>query len=80
MFANLSHHDENNVMSEDQPLFIPVILGTPRQGHMSKHVANLVVSEVARRESVECELIDVRSIPLTTHNEGGIRPLTLSRD
>lgn len=57
-------------MSENRPLFIPVILGTPRQGRMSEHVAKLVVSEVSRRTGVESELIDVRTIPLTTQNEG----------
>ena len=37
---------------------------------MSEHVANLVVAEVTRRHDVESELIDVRDIPLTSHNEG----------
>jgi NAD(P)H-dependent FMN reductase len=47
-----------------KPLFIPVILGTPRRGRWSEHVANFVVSEVAKREGVETELIDIRSLPI----------------
>jgi NAD(P)H-dependent FMN reductase len=57
-------------MPTDRPLFIPVILGTPRQGRMSEHVAHLVVEEVARRDGIETELIDIRSIPLSTTDAG----------
>ena len=57
-------------MTENRPLFIPVILGTPRQGRMSEHVANVVFTEVAKRPGVESMLIDVRSIGLTSENEG----------
>jgi hypothetical protein len=30
---------------EDKPLYIPVILGTARQGRQSEHVANFLLSE-----------------------------------
>jgi NAD(P)H-dependent FMN reductase len=42
-----------------RPLFVPVILGTPRQGRMSEHAARLLHREVAMRAGVETELIDV---------------------
>jgi NAD(P)H-dependent FMN reductase len=57
-------------MPADRPLFIPVILGTPRQGRMSEHVAHLVVEEVAKRNGIESELIDIRAIPLSTTDAG----------
>jgi NAD(P)H-dependent FMN reductase len=57
-------------MTTNRPLFIPVILGTPRQGRMSEHVARFVVDEVRKRDGVETELIDVRSLDLTTNDAG----------
>ncbi len=54
----------------DRPIFIPVILGTPRQGRYSEHVARFVLGEVARRESVETELIDIREMKLSTLDAG----------
>lgn len=53
-----------------RPLFIPVILGTPRQGRYSGHVARFVVEEVAKRDGVETELIDVREMRLPTDDAG----------
>jgi NAD(P)H-dependent FMN reductase len=47
-------------MDTNRPIFIPVILGTSRQGRMSEHVAKFVVEEVAKRDGVETELIDIR--------------------
>jgi NAD(P)H-dependent FMN reductase len=58
-------------MSAERPLFIPVILGTPRQGRMSEHAARFVHGEIAKREGVETELIDVRGLPLSAQDEGG---------
>lgn len=57
-------------MKTDRPLFIPVILGTTRQGRASENVAKFVLEEVAKRDGVETELIDIREIPLTTEDEG----------
>jgi NAD(P)H-dependent FMN reductase len=51
-------------------LFIPVILGTPRQGRMSEHVANFVSSQVARLPGVETELFDVRKLRFPTSDAG----------
>jgi NAD(P)H-dependent FMN reductase len=51
-------------------LFIPVILGTPRQGRQSEHVAKFIVEEIAARDDVETELIDIRKIPIATDDAG----------
>ncbi len=56
-------------MNTNKGIFIPVILGTPRQERMSEYVAKLVV-EVVKRHEVETELIDIRNIPLSTMDEG----------
>jgi NAD(P)H-dependent FMN reductase len=53
-----------------RPLFIPVILGTPRRGRMSLPVARLVVTELSRRSGIETELIDVASVPLRIDDAG----------
>ena len=57
-------------MAAERPLFVPVILGTTRQGRMSEHVARLMHAEVAARPGVETELIDIRSLPLPTSDAG----------
>ena len=57
-------------MTSDRPIFIPVILGTPRQGRYSEHVARLVLSEVARREDVETESIDIREMKFSSLDAG----------
>ena len=58
-------------MSAERPLFIPVILGTPRQGRMSEHAARFVHGEIKKRGGIETELFDVRELPFTTQDEGG---------
>ena len=57
-------------MNDARPLSIPVILGTPRQGRLSEHVARLVVQEIRQRDGVRTELIDVRELPFTTTDAG----------
>jgi len=58
-------------MSETpRPLFIPVILGTVRQGRRSEHAAQLVLEQTGKRAGVETELIDIRSIPLPLDDAG----------
>jgi NAD(P)H-dependent FMN reductase len=59
-------HDVN----EHRPLFIPVVLGTPRKGRMSEHVAKLVVSEVGKFPDVTTELVDITRIALPTNDAG----------
>lgn len=41
-------------------LFIPIILGTNREGRMSEKVAKFVVSEIEKRDDIETQLFDVR--------------------
>ncbi len=54
----------------DRALFVPVLLGTVRQGRMSLPVARLVVSELSRRPGIETELIDIARIPLPIDDAG----------
>ena len=42
----------------DSPLFIPVILGTARQGRESEHAARFIFERTKSRAGVETELID----------------------
>lgn len=51
-------------------LYIPVILGTPRQGRRSEHAANFVLEETRKRAGVETELIDVRALGLSMNDAG----------
>jgi NAD(P)H-dependent FMN reductase len=53
-----------------EPLFIPVILGTTRQGRKSEHAARLVLEQTKKRAGVETELIDIRSLPLRLDDAG----------
>jgi NAD(P)H-dependent FMN reductase len=54
----------------ERPLFIPVVLGTPRQGRESEHVARFVLGEVRKRNDVQTELVDVREVPLPAADAG----------
>src|SRR5216683_6311668 len=55
---------------EPKRLFIPVVLGTVRQGRQSERVAQFVFSEVKKREGVETELIDIRNLPMKLDDAG----------
>ncbi|HYH85125.1 MAG TPA: NADPH-dependent FMN reductase [Pyrinomonadaceae bacterium] len=57
-------------MEAERPLFIPVILGTTRQGRMSEHVARFVFGELSKRKNVESELIDIRDLSFPTSDAG----------
>ncbi len=57
-------------MKLDRPLFVPVILGTPRHGRMSAHAAELMRAEIAKRPGVETELIDVAKLPIPIDDAG----------
>ena len=57
-------------MEASRNLFIPVILGTTRMGRMSLHAAQLVASELGKRDGVETDLIDIATIPLPTNDAG----------
>src|SRR5213075_3325522 len=54
----------------DRPLFIPLILGTARQGRESEHAAKFVFERTKARAGVETEFIDVRSLPMKLDDAG----------
>jgi NAD(P)H-dependent FMN reductase len=53
-----------------RPVFIPVIIGTPRQGRFTEPAANFVFGEVSKRSDIETELIDIRKIPIRMDDAG----------
>jgi NAD(P)H-dependent FMN reductase len=55
---------------DDKPLYIPIILGTARQGRQSEHVARFVLSEMRKRPEIETELIDVRQLKMRLDDAG----------
>ena len=61
-------------MSNARPLYIPVILGTPRRGRFSAHVARFVAGELEKRQGVETELIDIVSLPVPIDDAGRSSP------
>jgi len=58
------------VVELERPLFVPIILGTPRQGRMSEHAAKLMLAQLAARSGVETELIDVAKLPIPVTDAG----------
>jgi len=57
-------------MPSTRSLYIPVILGTTRQGRSSLPVAALMRDEVAKRPGTETELIDIGQLSLPTNDAG----------
>jgi NAD(P)H-dependent FMN reductase len=53
-----------------RPVFLPVIIGTPRQGRLTEPAANFVFGEVSKRSDIETELIDIRKIPIGIDDAG----------
>jgi NAD(P)H-dependent FMN reductase len=53
-----------------RPLFVPVILGTPRQGRMSEHAAKVMLAQLGARAGVETELIDIAKLPIPVTDAG----------
>ena len=53
-----------------QQLFIPIILGTARQGRQSENVARFVFDQINKRAEIEAELIDVRKLPMKLDDAG----------
>jgi NAD(P)H-dependent FMN reductase len=51
-------------------LYIPVILGTTRQGRLSAHVAKLIREELSKRSEVDTDVIDIATLPLRTDDAG----------
>jgi NAD(P)H-dependent FMN reductase len=56
--------------ASEKPLFLPVILGTARQGRQSEHVANFILSEMKKRPEIDTELIDVRKLNMRLDDAG----------
>src|ERR1041385_4000463 len=54
----------------EQPLFIPIILGTARRGRQSENVARFVFEQTKKRAGVETELIDVCKLPMKLDDAG----------
>src|SRR5256714_15355668 len=57
-------------MPAERSLFIPVILGTARQGRESEHAARFVFEQTKKRTGVETEFIDVRTLPMRLDDAG----------
>jgi NAD(P)H-dependent FMN reductase len=57
-------------MNDSRPLSIPVILGTPRQGRLSQHVARVMVEQLCQRQGVQTTLVDVRALRLPSTDAG----------
>src|SRR5688572_1992717 len=55
---------------DDKPLYLPIILGTARQGRQSEHVANFILGEMKKRPEIETELIDVRQLKMRLDDAG----------
>ena len=51
-------------------LYIPVLLGTARQGRASEPVANWILEQARQRPEIETELLDVRQIPMRLDDAG----------
>ena len=54
----------------DRPLFIPLILGTARQGRESEQAARFVFERTKARAGVETEFIDIRTLPMKLDDAG----------
>jgi NAD(P)H-dependent FMN reductase len=54
----------------ERPLFIPVILGTARQGRRSEHAARFVFEQTKRHADIETELIDIGKLPMKLDDAG----------
>ena len=57
-------------MKTTKSLFIPVILGTPRKGRLSEHVARFILGELSRVTGVETTLVDIREVPVPVDDAG----------
>jgi len=58
------------VSDSERPLFIPLILGTARQGRQSEHAARFVFEQTKKRAGVETEFVDVRALPMRLDDAG----------
>ncbi|MCC7307551.1 MAG: NAD(P)H-dependent oxidoreductase [Acidobacteria bacterium] len=56
-------------MNENR-LFLPILLGTPRQARASEHVAQWVLAKMQERSEIESRLFDVRDFNLPRDHYG----------
>jgi NAD(P)H-dependent FMN reductase len=54
----------------ERALFIPIILGTTRQGRRSEAAARFILEQTRKRADVETELIDVSKLPMRLDDAG----------
>ena len=52
-------------------MYIPIILGTGREGRRSEHAANFMLQEAQKLDGVETELIDVRDFRIPSTDNSG---------
>ena len=53
-----------------RPVFLPVVLGTPRQGRATEHAARFVFEQVSQRADMETDWVDIREIRLPIDDAG----------
>lgn len=53
-------------------IFIPIILGTLRQGRLSEPVAKFIFKQVQQYPEIESTLIDIRDLPIPIDSNGGV--------
>src|SRR5438045_7524378 len=53
-----------------RPVFLPVVIGTPRQGRLTEPAAKFVFGEVSKRSDIKTEMIDIRKIPIRMDDAG----------
>ena len=53
-----------------EKVFVPVLLGTNRQGRQSEHVARWLLTQIEKRDDIETRLFDVRDFALPPDHYG----------
>ena len=43
-----------------RPVFLPIIIGTPRQGRLTEPAANFVFGKALKRSDIKTELINIQ--------------------
>ncbi|NCN53003.1 NAD(P)H-dependent oxidoreductase [Candidatus Wolfebacteria bacterium] len=54
----------------DKKLFIPILLGTMREGRESEKVAKYLYSQLEKHSEIETQIFDVREMKFPLNNEG----------
>ena len=53
-----------------RPIYIPLLLGTTRQGRASENVARFVFGEIKKHDGIETEFIDLRDLKFPSDDAG----------